>query len=75
MKKRLSRASSAAGTLTDSELDMEVDGTVNTAYSAGTSSPETSDQEFTNEEEGPAPWEGTNVREYIKSLEDRIKQL
>ena len=75
VKKRLSRASSAAGTLTDSELDMEVDGTVNTAYSAGTSSPETSDQEGTNEEEGPAPWEGTNVREYIKSLEDRIKQL
>ena len=29
----------------------------------------------TNEEEGPAPWEGTNVREYIKSLEDRIKHL
>ena len=56
-----------------------MDGTVNTAYSAGTASPETSDQEGTHdhEEEGPGPWEGTNVREYmyIKSLEDRIKKL
>ena len=75
VKKRLSRVSSAAGTLADSEVDMEVDGAVNTAYSAGTASPETSDQEDTHEEEGPAPWEGTNMREYIKSLEDRIKQL
>ena len=48
---------------------------VNTPYSAGTASPETSDQEGTHEEEGPAPWEGTNVRDYIKSFEDRIKQL